>query len=604
MFMGYTKVRKLGVVMKKANKFLALITLIITILVSGCAGFQMLLNSVTISTNGNVSTVVAGGTLSFRASGQNIIWAVSSSSDGSQPVANGTFITPNGLLTVASDETALVLYIFATSASDGQSDIKQIRVVTVNSINITPANQTVAVGRTSQFRAQVMGNNNPDSTVTWRVSSNSAGTGAVSQGTSINTNGLLTVSANETLRTLYIIATSVIDPTKSGSVSASVVVPTVTQVTVRAASQTARAGSTLQFNATVTGTYEPATTVTWRVSSNASGTGAVTPGTSINANGLLTIANNESLQILYIIATSTVDTTKSGNASVSIIVPIVNSVTVGPSNQTITAGSSFQFTVSVAGVNNPDTSVTWRVSSNAAGTGAITTGTSINANGLLTISANESATILYVFATSVFNPSVSGSVFVAVAPAPIVQPPNPPVTNPPVNQPNPPATNPPNNQPNQPGNNPPNNQPSNRPGNNQPNQPGNNQPNQPGNNTPATQPPVTPPANTAPTVASVAVSPSSYSTRTNTTVQFSATVTGTNNPGNTVTWRVSPNANGTGEMAPRTTISANGLLTVAPNEWATTLYVFATSTVDPTKYGIAVVTISNNNSNQGSNQGR
>jgi hypothetical protein len=589
--------------MKRTGKFLALITLIvITGLVSGCVGFQMLLNSVTISTSGNVSTVVAGGTLNFRASGQNIIWAVSSSSDGSQPVANGTFITPSGVLTVASDETALVLYIFATSASDGQSDIKQIRVVTVNTVNITPVNQTVAVGRTSQFRAQVTGNNNPDSTVTWRVSSNSAGTGAVTQGTSINANGLLTVSANETLRTLYIVATSTVDPTKSGSVSASVVVPTVTQVTVRTSSQTARAGSTLQFNATVTGTYDPATTVTWRVSSNVSGTGAVTPGTSINTNGLLTIANNESLQILYIIATSTVDTTKSGSASVSIIVPIVNSVTVGPSNQTVQSGGSFQFTASVAGVNNPDTSVTWRVSSNAAGTGAVTQGTSINASGLLTVSANESAAILYVFATSVFNPGVSGSVFVAVAPAPVVQPPNPPATNPPNNQPNPPVNNPPGNQPsNRPGNNPPNNQP------NQPNPPGNNptnnQPsNRPGNNPPNNQP-STPPVVT-PTVTSVAVSPSSYSTRTNTTVQFSATVVGTNNPGSTVTWRVSPNADGTGEMAPRTTISANGLLTVAPNEWAPTLYVFAISTVDPTKYGIAVVIISNNNSNQGSNQGR
>jgi hypothetical protein len=87
-------------------------------------------------------------------------------------------------------------------------------------------------------------------------------------------------------------------------------------------------------------------------------------------------------------------------------------------------------------------------------------------------------------------------------------------------------------------------------------------------------------------------------------VQFRATVTGTNNPGNTVTWRVSSDAAGTGEIAPRTTISANGLLTVAPNEWSTTLYVIATSTVDTSKSGIAVVTISNNNNNQGSNQGR
>jgi hypothetical protein len=173
--------------------------------------------------------------------------------------------------------------------------------------------------------------------------------------------------------------------------------------------------------------------------------------------------------------------------------------------------------------------------------------------------------------------------------------------NPSNNQPsNQPGNNPSNNnQQNRPGNNPSNNQPSNQPGNNPSN---NNQQNRPGNNPPTTQ--TTPPANTTPTVTNVAVSPSSYSTRTNTTVQFNAAVTGSNNPGNTVTWKVSSNSNGTGEIAPRTTINANGLLTVAPNEWSTTLYVFAISTVDPTKSGVAVVTITNNNSNQGSNQGR
>jgi hypothetical protein len=71
-----------------------------------------------------------------------------------------------------------------------------------------------------------------------------------------------------------------------------------------------------------------------------------------------------------------------------------------------------------------------------------------------------------------------------------------------------------------------------------------------------------------------------------------------------VTWRVSSNASGTGAVAPRTTINANGLLTVAPNEWSPTLYVFATSAADPTKTGIATVTVRNNNENQGQNQGR
>jgi hypothetical protein len=80
-------------------------------------------------------------------------------------------------------------------------------------------------------------------------------------------------------------------------------------------------------------------------------------------------------------------------------------------------------------------------------------------------------------------------------------------------------------------------------------------------------------------------------------------VTGSNNPSSAVTWRVGPTTSGSGNMAPGTSINSNGLLTVAPNEWATTLYVVATSTADPSRSGSAAVTVRNNNPNQGSNQG-
>jgi len=93
--------------------------------------------------------------------------------------------------------------------------------------------------------------------------------------------------------------------------------------------------------------------------------------------------------------------------------------------------------------------------------------------------------------------------------------------------------------------------------------------------------------------------------KTNETRQFSASVIGTNNPAASVTWRVTPNSNGSaGNMAPNTSINANGLLRVAPNEWATHLYVFATSTVDTLITAMATVTITNNNSNSGPNQGQ
>jgi len=78
---------------------------------------------------------------------------------------------------------------------------------------------------------------------------------------------------------------------------------------------------------------------------------------------------------------------------------------------------------------------------------------------------------------------------------------------------------------------------------------------------------------------------------------------GTKNPSNAVIWRLRSNMSGNEAIASRTTISSSGLLFVAPNEWNPTLYVFATSTADPSKTSMAVVTVTNSNDNQGPNQG-
>jgi hypothetical protein len=83
----------------------------------------------------------------------------------------------------------------------------------------------------------------------------------------------------------------------------------------------------------------------------------------------------------------------------------------------------------------------------------------------------------------------------------------------------------------------------------------------------------------------VSVTPATPNVQKGQTQQFSATVEGTNDPAQTVTWSVSGNANG------GTIMSETGLLTVAAGETATTLTVTATSTADGTKSGSATVTV-------------
>ena len=89
---------------------------------------------------------------------------------------------------------------------------------------------------------------------------------------------------------------------------------------------------------------------------------------------------------------------------------------------------------------------------------------------------------------------------------------------------------------------------------------------------------------TTPTVISVTVSPNTATVTKGSKQSFTASVTGTGNPAQTVEWKV------TGGIA-GTTIAATGELSVATNETATTLTVMATSTVDNSKSGTATVTV-------------
>ncbi|MCL2245297.1 MAG: hypothetical protein FWC03_12665, partial [Treponema sp.] len=207
----------------------------------------------------------------------------------------------------------------------------------------------------------------------------------------------------------------------------------VTGVTITPLNRSVQTGGSIQFYASVTGVNNPNTAVTWRVSSNAAGTGTVAAGTGISASGLLTISANETPRTLYVTAVSVFDGSMTASATVTVTLPppVVNSVTVTPVNQSAEAGASIQFYASVTGVNNPNTAVTWRVSSNAAGTGAVASETGISASGLLTISANETHSTLYVTAVSVFDSTKSAGASVTVIrppePEPVIVTPVPPV---------------------------------------------------------------------------------------------------------------------------------------------------------------------------------
>lgn len=100
--------------------------------------------------------------------------------------------------------------------------------------------------------------------------------------------------------------------TKGFSIPIAAPAPTVTGVTVTPAAPGVQKGTTQQFHVTVTGTNNPAQTVTWSIDGSHAG------GTTISADGLLTVASDETADTLTVKAVSTMDTSKSGTATVII----------------------------------------------------------------------------------------------------------------------------------------------------------------------------------------------------------------------------------------------------------------------------------------------
>jgi hypothetical protein len=126
--------------------------------------------------------------------------------------------------------------------------------------------------------------------------------------------------------------------------------PTITSVSVAVSASAITMTQTATATATVTGTGSYSSSVSWSVSPSSAGT--------ITSGGVFTPAAPGDASI---IATSTEDAKKSGNASITAI-----SIAISPAAPTLTVGASQQFTVKVAGTSN--TGVVWSVADPTGGT--------------------------------------------------------------------------------------------------------------------------------------------------------------------------------------------------------------------------------------------
>jgi DNA-binding beta-propeller fold protein YncE len=205
-------------------------------------------------------------------------------------------------------------------------------------------------------------------------------------------------------------------------------------VTVIPNTATVGLGSTMQFQASVTGTST--TSVTWQIcavpsptnlqptvcspattgqTQLQSGYGVITTGqTNTPAGGFYTApATLPPTNPFYVVATSTVNTKIFGISVVNIDSLIRVAIT--PRTATIAPGDSFTFTANVTGTSN--TAVTWEVNGNAGGDvtdGFITPGGGNGNTAVYTAPTQNPPATVTITAVSGFDPAESGAAAVTI----------------------------------------------------------------------------------------------------------------------------------------------------------------------------------------------
>ena len=206
-----------------------------------------------------------------------------------------------------------VYFLFTSGSTESICDVNWLQFYPKTAVEVTPEEAVLYPGARQQFTARVYGEG-VTQTVEWSVE------GSESSATAITSDGLLTIGADETAKTITVRAAA----SGSGGISdtALVTITAPPAVTIALTPETAELapGARQQFTAQVEGAAGD--TVEWSVE------GAASPDTVITADGLLTVGADETSE------TITVRTALIGNPEVSAMA----TVTVTPASQPVIPG--------------------------------------------------------------------------------------------------------------------------------------------------------------------------------------------------------------------------------------------------------------------------
>ena len=354
--------------------------------------------SVTPGTN-SLQTIPPGNTVTLTASFSGVVGSPSlaltwgSSNTAVATVAPATATT--ALVTAAGPGSATITATsVAFPAVSGSAGVTVIQPA-IGSITVTPANSTLNAdppGNTVTLTATISGVvGTPSLALTWGSSNTAVATVAPATATTA-----LVTAAGPGSATIT--ATSVFDPTVSGSAGIDVPAPSIGGVVVTPAAATLEAGEDTTLTASFTDVVgSPDLTLTW--ASSATGVATVAPSGPTTAVVSAIAAGDATVT-----ATSVAFPAVSDDAAITVVpVPEVVSVTVTPDDETLQVGADVQLTAIVVAVGGADESVTWTSDDETVAT--------VDATGLVLAQAPGTATIT---ATSDFDPTVSGSATVTV----------------------------------------------------------------------------------------------------------------------------------------------------------------------------------------------
>ncbi len=261
---------------------------------------------------------------------------------------------------------------------------------------------TVYQNHTLQFTSTVTGTGGPAQDVTYSID-------PAVDGASIDAKGLLTVGNAAPNSTITVKATSVDDPSVSGTTTVKVLAQTIDALSITADKGATEIyqGNSIQLRASATSTGDPDTSVTWSIE-------PPVKGASISSNGLLSVEDVADGTEIHVKATSVFDKSKSATYTLTVRANKINSVTITSAGNKTTVSSDLPLRLSaeIDASGTPSDALTWSIPEPV--DGASLASSAGSSNTLSVTAAVKAGTKITVRATSDFDPTKYGEIQVTV----------------------------------------------------------------------------------------------------------------------------------------------------------------------------------------------